>query len=105
MIKSGVWLMRKTKKEKLLADLRRKIALVERKIEKPADMLLATLPEKKGAAKPQQTISFSQVVKSAPTPTETLSIDYTQISKDLRKTILISLIIGIALTTFKLLLK
>lgn len=90
--------MRKTKKQKLLADLRRKIARVEQQIEKPADMLLDALPEKKEADKPQKTISFSQIVKSAPSRTETFAIDYAQISKDLRKTIIISgFIIGILL--------
>lgn len=97
--------MKKTKKQKLLADLRRKIARVEQQIEKPTDMLLDALPEKKESVKPQKTISFSQVIKPDPTRTETFSIDYTQISKDMKKTISVSFIIMLVLFLLKLFLK
>jgi hypothetical protein len=96
--------MKKTKKQKLLADLRRKIARVEEQIEKPADMLLDTLPEKKTMTAPK-TISFAQVVKTPPRQSKTLTIDYKQITKDLRKTILFSLLIIAFLLTLKMFLK
>lgn len=96
--------MKKTKKQKLLADLRRKIARVEQQIEKPTDMLLDALPGKKKVSTPK-TISFAQVVKTAPVHTEALTIDYKQIAKDLKKTISFSLIIILALIVLKLVLK
>jgi hypothetical protein len=96
--------MKKTKKQKLLADLRRKIAQIEQQIEKPADMLLDALPEKK-MVPATKTISFAQVVKTAPVHSETLTIDYKQITKDLKKTILFSSLIITVLLILKVFLK
>ncbi len=83
--------MRKTKKQKLLADLRRKISLVEKTIEiqKPISLNVPL-----------------DIKKEVPThETESLKINYAQIAKDLQKTLLFSAIIIFALTVFKLVLK
>lgn len=96
--------MKKTKKQKLLADLRRKIASVEKQIEKPTGMLLDALPEKKEAPN-SITVSYAPIVKAAPFYNKSLTIDYTQIAKDLKKTLLFSGIILSTLTILKLILK
>ncbi len=93
--------MRKTKKQKLLADLRRKINLVEKTIEiqKPISLNVPLDVKKETPIK----YSFSQANKTH--ENESLKIDYPQIAKDMRKTLLFSAIIIGVLTVLKLVLK
>lgn len=89
--------MKKTKKEKILADLRRKIAQAENKIVySPEPVTIKSKAEIKPTAFSVQSIN--------PTKTSALSIDYSQISRDLKKTLTLSLAIVAALLVLKFLL-
>lgn len=90
--------MKKTKKEKMLADLRRKIAKAENQITYSPEVL-AIKP--KAEIKPA-TFNVQSIV---PKQSSALSIDYAQISKDLKKTLILSVAIVAALLVLKFLLK
>lgn len=84
--------MKKTKKEKMLADLRRKIAQVEYKV-----------VENQPAQKKEDIKPAAFVIPQY--KTKTLSLDYSQIYRDLRKTLLLSGFIAVILLILKFLLK
>lgn len=90
--------MKKTKKEKMLADLRRKIAKAESQITYSPEVVSV---KPKAEIKPA---AFS-VQSIIPTKTSALSIDYSQISRDLKKTLILSVAIVVALLVLKFLLK
>lgn len=75
--------MKKTKKEKLLADLRRKMMALEAQTPKPVESKINNYREENRAVK--STYSFA-----SQTSAEKFEIDYIGVKKDLRKAVLLS---------------
>jgi hypothetical protein len=85
--------MKKTKKEKIIADLRKKEMILENRFAYKAETVA---PQNFNSYKiPEKIISKST----------TLTIDYKQISSELRKTLLISLFVVSLLLALKFVLK
>ena len=86
--------MKKTKKEKILADLRRKMMALENQT--PKLKISEDLEEIKPAAKPIYSFAHSRAGEKS-------EVDYIAIKKNLQKTVLLSILIFIFIVTLKLL--
>ncbi len=96
--------MKKTKKEKIMADLRKKIAKVENKL----TYQLGEAENKSITKTPAKIIheESKKIRPNIPThQTKTFEVDYLQISSDLKKTIILSIFITLILFLLKILLK
>ncbi len=85
--------MKKTKKQKFLADIRRKMVEVEREKQ---ELSLQSSP----SPSPRTVYNFAQPVKE-----EKFTIEFSQIARDLKKTMFVSIIIIISLVVIKFYLK
>lgn len=100
--------MKKTKKQKILSDLRRKMAELE---SKNAGQIVDQEPDPhkiNSTSQNQGTYSFASIsnkVKSFEKQSEVVNIDYLQISRDLKKTIFLSALILVTLLVLKYFLK
>jgi hypothetical protein len=93
--------MKKTKKEKVLADLRRKIQRVEQQT-----MPLPEISENKFPVKEVKKDTYAFVPQNNNSSQDAkVEIDYGAIKKDLQKTLLLSAVIFSAITALKFIIK